>query len=129
MLAGIEAQYGVNREQLLAGQGEASDLYRFILANLGAAQLQAESAVKESGISRGILRSGIAQEQQAQVANKFAQERSQAASQRDQQLQSIALMLQKLEADLNREKTNTAVNYANTNLGTEEALAQALQLV
>lgn len=129
MLAGLEAQYGLDRTQLLSGRGEAADLYRFVLANLAAAQRQAESAVQEGGIRRGILRSGITQEQNAQVANQYGQQRADAASQRDQRLAEISLMLQQLSAELENEKVATATDYAETNLGTDEALAQALALV
>lgn len=129
ILAGIEAQYGLSREQLLAGEGQAADLYRFIVANLSAAKQQALAQVEEGSIRRGILRSGIAQEQQARVENQFAQQQAQAASQRDQQLSQVALALQQLDADLNREKTRAAVDYAQDEIGTAEALAKALELV
>ena len=129
MLAAIEAQYGLNREQLLAGEGEASDLYRFVVANLASARQQAVQGVKEGGIRRGILRSGITAENQARVQNQFAQQEQDAIAQRDRRLADISLALQQLDADLNREKTNTAVQYAETNLGTDEDLARALQLV
>ncbi len=129
MLAGLEAQYGLNREQLLAGEGEVANLYRFIVANLEAARTQAVGGVQEGHIRRGILRSGIAAENQARVENAFAQQQAQAAADRDQRLAQVALALQQLEASNQTQRTNTAVGFANSQIGTDEALAQALQLV
>jgi hypothetical protein len=128
MLAAIEAQYGLSREQLLAGEGEAADLYRFIVANLSAAQADAEAGVTEGAIRRGILRSGIAAEQQADVVNEFAQRGQQASADRDAKMSQIALAIQELEAEMAREKTATAVDYTQRSAASASERARALAL-
>lgn len=128
ILAGIEAKYGVDRESLLAQEGQAGDLFRFVLANLQAARSEAERSSREEGIRRGILRSGIMAKRQAEIANQFAQQEAQAVAERDQKLAQIALALQALDAQLQNAKTNAAIDWASGTLDTEEALAKALEL-
>jgi hypothetical protein len=129
ILAGIEAQFGLSREQLLSGEGEASNLYRFILANMAAAETQAQQGVENQAVGRGILRSGIAAQNQARVANTFAQQKAQAASQKDQQLAQIALALQQLELELGQERTGAVTEFGQDTLATDEQLADLLELV
>ena len=66
-LAGLEAQFGMTRAQLLADQTQAGAQYRLLLAQLERGRVQGIETATNDAVRRGIYRSGILGENIAEV--------------------------------------------------------------
>ena len=116
ILGALEAKYGLTREQLMAEEGEVGRLYQFVAANLGRMQEQALRSGQEASIGRGILRSGIHLEQQAQTQGQYAEQAALQQGEKARQLAYIRNQLAQLEADLKAETAASAVGFGDEGL-------------
>lgn len=80
-LAGLEAQYGMTRAQLLADQTQAGAQYRLLLAQLERGRVQGIETATNDAVRRGIYRSGILGENIAEVEAATLEGRGQAEAQ------------------------------------------------
>ena len=116
ILTALEAQYGLSQEQLLADQSEVGRLYRFINQNLGRMETTALEGGVESSLGRGILRSGIHLEQQAETERDFAERQASAEGEQAQQLTYINNQLAQLEAQKQAEIMAAAQGFGQQGL-------------
>lgn len=91
------------------------------------AQTLHESKAKSSGSGR--IRSGLFLKDQSRIADAFADQLIRAQAERDAQLSPLQQALGSLQAREDAEKAAKAREIALEQLGTQEALAQALALV
>lgn len=77
-LAGLEAQFGMTRAQLLADQSQAGAEYRLLLAQLERGRVQGIETATNDAVRRGIYRSGILGENIADVETSAFDQRIQA---------------------------------------------------
>lgn len=89
-LKAIEAQYGMTRAQLEADQGEAGRQYRQAKAGLMRQRAVNLEANLNSMVERGIIKSGITIQNQADIEEGYADARGAALGDRDYQLAQIA---------------------------------------
>lgn len=127
-LSALEAKYGLTREQLLADQTEIGATYRFLAANLQKARSQALQGVDQDALARGVLRSGIAVQNRAEVSNDFAQREAQAEQEKAQRLRAINNALSSLGSNLASDKAATAQGIGQEQLASQERLAAILRL-
>lgn len=116
ILASLEAQYGLSAEQLMADQSEIGRLYQFISANLNRLEAESLKGEQESSLGRGILRSGIHLENQANVERDFAERRASAEGEQAQQLTYIQNQLAQLQAQLEADKMAAAQGFGQQGL-------------
>ena len=116
ILTALEAQYGLSQEQLLADQSEVGRLYRFINQNVGRMETTALEGGVESSLGRGILRSGIHLEQQAETERDFAERQASAEGEQAQQLTYINNQLAQLEAQKQAEIMAAAQGFGQQGL-------------
>lgn len=127
-LTALEAKYGLTREQLLADQTEIGATYRFLAANLQKARSAALEGVDQDALARGVLRSGIAVQNRAEVSNDFAQREAQAEQEKAQRLRAINNALASLDTSLASDKAATAQGIGQEQLASKERLADILRL-
>lgn len=116
ILASLEAQYGLSAEQLMADQSEIGRLYQFISSNLTRLEAESLKGEQESSLGRGILRSGIHLENQANVERDFAERRASAEGEQAQQLTYIQNQLAQLQAQLEADKMAAAQGFGQQGL-------------
>lgn len=92
-LQGIEAEFGMTREQLLQDKSMIGAQYRLLMARMNRARIQAQQAATSDAVSRGIYRSGILGENIADVEQQFTEETSGARQQQTIQEQGIERQL------------------------------------
>lgn len=103
-LAGLEAQYGMTREQLLADQSMIGAQYRLLMARLNRSrQMGIESATNDA-VSRGIYNSGILGENIQQVETDYMEQTRAQEEQRLAQEQAIQSQLDFLDPQLRAEQ-------------------------
>lgn len=111
ILTALEAKYGLSREQLLAEQGEVGRLYRFINANLTRMEQDATRGNVEASLGRGILRSGIHLENQANIEQDFTERRAQAEGEKATKLAYIQNQLATLQSELEQERMSESQRF------------------
>jgi len=97
-LAGLEAQYGMTRAQLLADQTQAGAQYRLLLAQLERGRVQGIETATNDAVRRGIYRSGILGENIADVEAATLSGRSQAEAELQAREQATQEQLRGLDA-------------------------------
>ena len=103
-LAAIEAQYGMTREQLLADRSMAGLAYQRLTQELARAREVAQAGVEQDALRRGLFDSGIAAQQQASLAQQFAEQRAAAAQERQARIDAINASLAQLGAQKQAEQ-------------------------
>lgn len=97
-LAGLEAQFGMTRAQLLADQTQAGAQYRLLLAQLERGRVQGIETATNDAVRRGIYRSGILGENLAEVEGAYVGGVGQAEAQLQAREQATQAQLRGLDA-------------------------------
>lgn len=97
-LAGLEAQFGMTRAQLLADQTQAGAQYRLLLAQLERGRVQGIETATNDAVRRGIYRSGILGENIADVEGAYVGGVGQAEAQLQARNQATEAQLRGLDA-------------------------------
>lgn len=137
-LAGLEAQFGMTRAQLLADQTQAGAQYRLLLAQLERGRVQGIETATNDAVRRGIYRSGILGENiadvetatlgQRDVAEQELQARTQANETQLRNLDALqAAQAAQIEAGLRRQYANTMLE-AGLNPGAVQSGGMAPQV-
>lgn len=106
-MSAIEARFGLTREQLLADKSAAGLAYKRLLGELTRVRQQAAEGVEQDALRRGLFRSGIHAEQQADVQQQFAEQRAAAAAERQQRVDAINQALSELKSQQAAEQAST----------------------
>lgn len=88
-LRGIEAEFGMTREQLMQDKSMIGAQYRLLIAQLARARQQAVQSATSDAVGRGIYRSGILGENIANIEQDFGEQES--AQRQQQMIQEQAL--------------------------------------
>lgn len=128
-LAAIAAQFDFQEGSLTAEQEAAKRAYGFLTEQFADQRSEALDRTRGEAAGRGLLRSGLFLRESGDVSERFAKSQSQAQAERDARLAAIANNIASLKAQEEAQKAETARNLAKEQVGTAEAIAQALQLV
>ena len=128
-LEAISAMFAAQEGELTAEQQAARQAFQFLRDSIFRSRDLALEQQLGDFAGRGIARSGIALEQQARLAEQASTQVSHAQAQKAARERAIERQIATLEATEERQRAEEARRLANEQVGTQEAIARALQLV
>lgn len=128
-LAAINAQFGREGTGLENQKNAISRAFTLLSDQFGEQETRQLDLSKERAAGGGRIRSGLFLNEQADIADEFADRLTRARAEKDAQLSPIQQALATLEARREEAREQRARQIAQQRLGTREAIAQALGLV
>lgn len=128
-LAAINAKFGREETGLENQQNAIARAFTLLSDQFGEQETRQLDLSKERAAGGGRIRSGLFLNEQADIADEFADRLTRARAEKSAQLSPIEQALATLEARREEAREQRARQIAQQRLGTREAMAQAIGLV
>lgn len=127
-LDAISAMFNFQKGELTTEQEAALRGFDFLKTRLLQNRERAEEATTDQAAGRGLLRSGLYLREVGRLGSETASNIAQARAEKNAKVQAISRAVGNLEAQEEAERVAQARSLAREQVGTKEAIAQALKL-